>query len=43
MILGGGEDFWLPAGTPGGWPDRPPTDTTERSQGDHGDLITRAQ
>ena len=43
VILGGGEDFWLPAGSPGAWPDRPPTDTSERSQGTKGDLIARAQ
>ncbi len=43
VILGGGEDFWLPAGSPGAYPDRPPTDTSERSQGNRGDLIARAQ
>ena len=43
VILGGGEDFWLPAGSPGAYPDRPPTDTSERRQGTKGDLIARAR
>jgi alkaline phosphatase len=43
VILGGGEDFWLPAGEPGAYPDRPPTDTSERSQGTKGNLINRAR
>ena len=43
VILGGGEDYWYPAGTPGGWPDNPPTDPTEASKGDKGNLVDRAK
>jgi alkaline phosphatase len=43
VILGGGEDFWYPAGTPGAYPDNPPTDPTEQSKGDRGNLVERAQ
>ena len=42
VILGGGEDFWYPAGNPGGWPDNPPTDPTEQSKGDRGNLVEKA-
>ena len=34
VILGGGEDFWYPAGDPGALPDHPATDPTEESKGD---------
>ena len=43
VILGGGEDFWFPPGTPGGHPDHPATDPTEESKGDRGNLVERAQ
>jgi alkaline phosphatase len=43
VILGGGEDWWLPAGTPGAHPDRPAADTTEASLGGEGDLIAQAR
>lgn len=43
VILGGGEDFWYPAGTPGAYPDNPPTDPTEQSKGDKGNLVERAK
>ena len=46
VILGGGEDFWYPAGTPGAWPDKPATDPTEASKGDkgnRGNLVDRAE
>ena len=43
VILGGGEDFWYPPGNPGAWPDNPPTDPTEQSKGDRGNLVDRAQ
>lgn len=43
VILGGGEDFWYPAGVEGGWPDNPPTDPTEASKGTAGNLVERAQ
>jgi alkaline phosphatase len=43
VILGGGEDYWYPAGTPGGLPDHPATDPTEASKGDKGNLVDRAK
>jgi alkaline phosphatase len=43
VILGGGEDRWLPAGTEGAWPDAPAKDPTEKSAGTEGNLIRRAQ
>ena len=39
VILGGGEDFWFPPGTPGGQPDNPPTDPTEQSKGERANLV----
>ena len=43
VILGGGEDHWLPAGEPGAFPDTPATDPEEKSQSDKGNLIDRAR
>jgi alkaline phosphatase len=43
VILGGGEDYWYPPGTPGGYPDNPPTDPTEQSKGDKGNLVEQAK
>jgi alkaline phosphatase len=43
VILGGGEDRWLPPGQPGAYPDNPPKDPTEQSSSDRGNLIERAQ
>ncbi|UNX55395.1 alkaline phosphatase [Georgenia sp. TF02-10] len=43
VVLGGGEDWWYPAGDPGEWPDNPPTDSTEQSKGTEGNLVERAQ
>jgi len=43
VILGGGEDRWLPPGNPGAYPDNPPKDPTEQSSSDRGDLIARAE
>ena len=43
VILGGGEDFWYPPGNPGGRPDNPPTDPTEQSKGDRGNLVEKAK
>ena len=43
VILGGGEDFWYPKGNPGALPDNPPTDPTEASKGDRGNLVDRAK
>ncbi len=42
VILGGGEDRWLPPGVPGAYPDNPPKDPTEQSSSDRGNLIERA-
>ncbi len=43
VILGGGEDWWLPAGTPGAYPDRPAEDPSEGSRGTRGNLIEQAR
>jgi alkaline phosphatase len=43
VILGGGEDYWYPKGQPGEWPDHPPTDPTEESKGDKGNLVEKAK
>jgi alkaline phosphatase len=43
VILGGGEDFWFPAGNAGGHPDHPATDPTEASKGTQGNLVDRAK
>ncbi|WP_413451873.1 alkaline phosphatase [Georgenia phoenicis] len=43
VILGGGEDWWYPAGTEGAWPDNPETDPSEGSRGTAGNLVARAQ
>ncbi len=43
VILGGGEDRWLPAGTPGAFPDEPAEDPDEKSSSDQGNLIEAAQ
>ncbi|MFC7534783.1 alkaline phosphatase [Actinoplanes sp. GCM10030250] len=43
VILGGGEDWWLPAGTPGAYPDQPAEDPTEGSRGTKGNLIAQAR
>ncbi|GAA2909363.1 alkaline phosphatase [Actinoplanes cyaneus] len=43
VILGGGEDWWLPAGTPGAYPDQPAEDPAEGSRGSQGNLISAAQ
>jgi alkaline phosphatase len=43
VILGGGEDYWYPPGTPGPLPDHPATDPTEESKGDKGNLVERAE
>ncbi|GIE74105.1 hypothetical protein Aph02nite_00550 [Actinoplanes philippinensis] len=43
VILGGGEDWWLPKGRPGAYPDRPAADPTEFSVGTKGDLIAKAR
>ena len=43
VILGGGEDYWYPAGNAGALPDHPPTDPTEASKGDKGNLVEKAK
>ncbi|MCM2423854.1 alkaline phosphatase [Streptomyces sp. RKAG293] len=43
VILGGGEDWWLPKGTPGAFQDKPAEDPTEGSLGTKGNLINKAQ
>jgi alkaline phosphatase len=43
VILGGGEDWWYPAGEAGAFPDTPPEDVEEASKSDKGNLVTRAQ
>ncbi|AWB43299.1 alkaline phosphatase [Paenibacillus sp. CAA11] len=43
VILGGGEDFWLPAGTPGAFKDEPAEDPSEKSKGTQGNLIEKAK
>jgi alkaline phosphatase len=43
VILGGGEDWWLPAGSPGAYPDQPAEDPEEGSRGTKGDLIAQAR
>ena len=43
VILGGGEDWWLPEGDPGAFPDNPAYDPEEESKSTEGNLIERAQ
>lgn len=43
VILGGGEDWWLPKGTPGAFPDQPAEDPAEGSVGTKGNLIAKAE
>ncbi len=43
VILGGGEDRWLPEGQSGAFPDTPAADPTEKSAGTEGDLVAEAQ
>ena len=43
VILGGGEDWWYPAGEPGEWPDNPERDPSEQSKGTAGNLVERAE
>ncbi|MBO9599452.1 MAG: alkaline phosphatase [Cohnella sp.] len=43
VILGGGEDFWFPAGTPGAYPDEPAEDPSEKSKGTQGNLVEKAK
>jgi alkaline phosphatase len=43
VILGGGEDRWLPPGEEGAYEDNPAKDPTEQSSSDRGNLIERAE
>jgi alkaline phosphatase len=43
VILGGGEDWWLPAGDAGAHPDHPADDPSEASKSNRGDLVARAR
>jgi alkaline phosphatase len=43
VLLGGGEDFWYPKGTPGAFPDAPAEDPAEGSRSDQGNLVERAE
>ncbi|MNB71054.1 Alkaline phosphatase 4 precursor [compost metagenome] len=43
VILGGGEDFWYPAGEAGKFKDTPAEDPSEKSKGTQGNLVTKAK
>ncbi|MFM9277559.1 alkaline phosphatase [Paenibacillus jiagnxiensis] len=43
VILGGGEDFWYPKGTPGAHKDAPAEDPEEASKGTQGNLVEKAK
>jgi alkaline phosphatase len=43
VILGGGEDWWLPTTNPGAFLDHPREDPSEASRGTKGNLIGRAE
>ncbi|MEH7110178.1 alkaline phosphatase [Bacillus sp. JJ1764] len=43
VLLGGGEDFWYPAGNPGAYQDQPAKDPTEKSKGTQGNLVEEAK
>ncbi|MFI0942749.1 alkaline phosphatase [Streptomyces sp. NPDC021020] len=43
VILGGGEDWWLPKGTPGAFKDQPTEDPSEGSVGTKGNLVDKAK
>ncbi|WHY74913.1 alkaline phosphatase [Fictibacillus enclensis] len=43
VLLGGGEDFWYPAGNPGTFQDNPAKDVKEQSKGTQGNLVAEAK
>ncbi|AIQ36708.1 alkaline phosphatase [Paenibacillus sp. FSL R5-0345] len=43
VLLGGGEDFWYPAGNPGTFADEPTEDPSEKSKGTQGNLVEKAK
>lgn len=43
VLLGGGEDFWYPAGNAGKYEDEPAKDPSEKSKGTQGNLVEKAK
>lgn len=43
VLLGGGEDFWYPAGNAGKFEDKPAKDPSEASKGTQGNLVNEAK
>ncbi|WP_026679537.1 alkaline phosphatase [Fictibacillus gelatini] len=43
VLLGGGEDYWYPAGEPGKFEDHSAKDESEQSKGTEGNLVKKAQ
>ncbi|MNH84990.1 Alkaline phosphatase 4 precursor [compost metagenome] len=43
VLLGGGEDFWFPAGEAGAFKDEPAEDPSEKSKGTQGNLVSKAK
>ncbi|RED59241.1 alkaline phosphatase [Cohnella lupini] len=43
VLLGGGEDFWFPAGSAGAFQDEPAEDPSEKSKGTQGNLVDKAK
>ncbi|SFI27908.1 alkaline phosphatase [Paenibacillus sp. UNC496MF] len=43
VLLGGGEDFWFPAGQAGAFKDEPAEDPSEKSKGTQGNLVDKAK
>lgn len=43
VLLGGGEDFWFPAGNKGAFNDETAADPSEKSKGTQGDLVKKAK
>ncbi|MFC5648389.1 alkaline phosphatase [Paenibacillus solisilvae] len=43
VILGGGEDYWYPAGDPGKFKDEPAEDPSEKSKGTQLNLVNKAK
>ncbi|MBO7744893.1 alkaline phosphatase [Paenibacillus sp. MWE-103] len=43
VLLGGGEDFWFPAGQAGAFKDEPVEDPSEKSKGTQGNLVDKAK
>lgn len=43
VLLGGGEDYWYPEGSPGAYQDQPAKDPSEKSKGTQGNLVEKAK